>query len=242
MRPAPKIVVGLRGTGRTHALITWLTHGHPVRGWPGWSRLLVVADPETVRRLPREFPDLQSRLHAMGNGGLGKLVVHVAEMERGGRGMEPGVEIALDDAEHLLGHPGLRALPRPSVIAITGEAVTPAELNAPSGMLTMPSPISMEQAEATMRRYQPTVIAFEEEQRYEPPLAARIATGVGAACGSVGPHAAHGWMDIERHGGLLLHCAGVAGTVPREGQRMVSKPLTPPRPAGPSVPPPECDA
>lgn len=127
----PKVVVGLRGSGRTHALIEWLCHGEPIDGWPRWSRLLVVADPQTVTRLPREFPDLQHRLHGLGTGGLGKLVVYAGEVERI-RGVDTRLlEVAVDDAEYLLGHPGLQVLPRPSVIAITGEAVTPAGLNQP---------------------------------------------------------------------------------------------------------------
>lgn len=121
---APQWVIADRQQGKSTALVTWLLGGHRVWGWPGWSRVLVVAHGQRAAEYIERMPQLQHELWGKRTGGLGKLVITVEEM-RGLRGLDPTVEFALDDVEALLA----RLLPMPvAVLSATGTAVTPGAL------------------------------------------------------------------------------------------------------------------
>lgn len=122
-------VVGERYEGRTTALVRWLCEGRPIDGWPGWSRLLIVATDQRVLQVHHDHPELNRVLRDAGcEGGLGKVVLGPSDIRGGGpglRGMQ-GVEVAIDDAETLL--PALAGLNRVRVLAVTGQACRPGEL------------------------------------------------------------------------------------------------------------------
>lgn len=115
-------LIGQRRSGKTSSLTGWLLAGRLVDGWPGWSRLLVVADARRARNVVAEHDDVDAELRAAGfEPGLSKLVLPFADAGRLHLRAR-NIEWALDDAEQvivaMLG--GL-----PSVLAMTGRVETP---------------------------------------------------------------------------------------------------------------------
>lgn len=97
-----KVLVLDRQQGKTTWAIRWLMGGHKVDGWPGWSRVLVVMTANEARRILIDYPDEQGKLHAMGNGGLGKLVITLDEARHALSVADPQVEVAFDNADLLV--------------------------------------------------------------------------------------------------------------------------------------------
>lgn len=120
-----EVIARDRGDGKTTALVGWLLDGHRIDGWPGWSRLLVVADGQRVQAIHNgyAFPEQDHALRAAGcEGGLGKVVVTLAEaVSVSRRGLARDVEWALDDVETVLADVfGVFGLP--AVLTVTGVA------------------------------------------------------------------------------------------------------------------------
>lgn len=122
------VIADHRQTGRTTHLAAWLIWGHEIEGWPGWSRVLVVLDEQRVRSLMHEWCTEGTELHGLHlalrdrfTPSYGKLIITLSEL-RGLRGVDPRIEIALDDAEAVLAHALHGRLP--AVLAITGTGTT----------------------------------------------------------------------------------------------------------------------
>lgn len=113
-----KMLVLDRQQGKTTWAIRWLMDGHKVEGWPGWSRILIVMTATEARRVLTDYPDEQAKLHAMGNGGLGKLVITLDEARHALSVADPEVEVAFDNAD-LLVERALRR--RPEFVTYDGE-------------------------------------------------------------------------------------------------------------------------
>lgn len=84
------VVVGDRNTGRTTTLVGWVLQGQPVRGYPFWSRVLLVADIRRADQVRRAYPELDYRQ-----------VFAFTEWATA-HGTNPDVEVAIDDAEMAL--------------------------------------------------------------------------------------------------------------------------------------------
>jgi hypothetical protein len=50
-----KIVIGPRRSGRTSVALEWLLQGKPMKGYPGWSRVIVCATNNMVVHTTREL-------------------------------------------------------------------------------------------------------------------------------------------------------------------------------------------
>ena len=116
------VIVGDRQTGRTTALLRWLIGGHPVDGWPGWSRVLIVSTAQDAQRILTDYPDLQSGLRAVFPPALGKVVISLHELAHVRRVVDPGVSFAVDNADQLIAY---SLSVRPAVITLCGVAVDP---------------------------------------------------------------------------------------------------------------------
>ena len=119
MTSMPVVVVRDRNLGKTTELVNWLLGGHLIGGWPGWSRVLVVANKGRVTHLYREFPEQHRALREAGCAGLGKVVVTAEEWPRLCRGIARDVEWALDDAEQII---ACQFGSLPNIMSMTGEA------------------------------------------------------------------------------------------------------------------------
>jgi hypothetical protein len=124
-----RYLVSGRGSGRTTALTAWLAGGHPVDGWPGWSRLLVVADQRMLHWTRDNGRAVDAWLRAHGcSGGLGKVLITPNDCRYGMRGLHPVVRFAIDDFDRICSgpHSGLD-LDRNLVelVAVEGETTTP---------------------------------------------------------------------------------------------------------------------
>lgn len=134
------VVAATRAGGRTTALATWLLDGHRVSGWPGWSRVLVLASARRCQQIIDELPEIQTALRERGTPGFGKLAISQAELYQlatKGRGrIDPEVTFALDDADHLIASAcgGIT----PALISVEGVPRTVAEVIANS----TPAPVA----------------------------------------------------------------------------------------------------
>lgn len=88
-------LVGQRGTGRSTALVKWVMRGHPIKEYPGWSRILVAAAMPPLNYISL-FPELQHEFRENFLPALGKVVMTPGEVA-GLRGMGRDVEYAVDD-------------------------------------------------------------------------------------------------------------------------------------------------
>jgi len=124
------VVTAQRRTGRTTALATWLLDGHSVPGWPGWSRVLVLADARRCQQIIDELAGVHAALREAGTPGFGKLAISLAELHtlatRGRGRIDPGVTFALDDADWIITHAcgGIT----PALISIEGTPRTITEI------------------------------------------------------------------------------------------------------------------
>jgi hypothetical protein len=97
----PMVIARPRGRGKTSELIQWLVNGHLVQGWPGWSRLIVVAD----ERMQKSMMDTWNhQVRPLVPGGLGKVVITAAELHNRvpGTRINQGIQVAFDDIDALL--------------------------------------------------------------------------------------------------------------------------------------------
>jgi hypothetical protein len=84
-------------------LVNWVLQGRSVRGWPGWSRVLVVHDHLAAKAFyPTHWSALDATLRNRFPPGLGKLVLGWSELTRAKRSADPALEVAVDDADGLL--------------------------------------------------------------------------------------------------------------------------------------------
>jgi hypothetical protein len=118
-----QVVARPRQAGKTTDLVHWVLDGHELYGWPGWSRVLLVSSPELVGWITQRFTTEDQALKADFPPGLPAVVLTHNQWYRQARGRNrAGLEIAVDDADHLI-FAALGAVP--TVIALTG---SPAEL------------------------------------------------------------------------------------------------------------------
>lgn len=116
------VITDGRQTGRTTALLRWLIGGHPVDGWPGWSRVLIVATARDAQRIIVDYPELQHELRHRFTPALGKLVISVHELPHVLHVADPAVAYAVDNADWIIEHAlGVR----PAVLTIEGVATDP---------------------------------------------------------------------------------------------------------------------
>lgn len=123
MRPdATSVLVLGHAEGKTTQLVQWLIGGEVVDGWPGWSRVLVVANGDRVRSIHNGVTFHQQNLElreAGCEGGLGKVVITIAEWTRMIR-QTRDVQWALDDAEELI---RMQFGALPTAMTMTGRAI-----------------------------------------------------------------------------------------------------------------------
>lgn len=94
-------VVDGRATGRTTALLSWLLGGEPVRGYPGWSRMLVVLDASMARYTSGLDADAAERFYRAAGFNINNVIITPADLRRM-HGIDRSVEVAVDDVEVLL--------------------------------------------------------------------------------------------------------------------------------------------
>lgn len=128
--PLTRWVVADRQQGKTTALMEWLAAGHPVDGWPGWSRLVVVPTVDELLRITNAHRDVDRRLRDRGcPGGLGKVLLGPSDVlhDHSMRGLDVrAVQFGGEGAAMAvaLRRRGIR----PAVVTLDGVAITPAEL------------------------------------------------------------------------------------------------------------------
>lgn len=123
-------LVADRREGKTTALLAWLTAGHLLGdGYPGWSRMLIVATDQERARIRRHHGDADKVLRSRGllNGLVPLLLTTESAAHDGLRGLHPDIEFAIDDI-----HGGLAVVAylrqagrRPAIVALDGVPVTP---------------------------------------------------------------------------------------------------------------------
>lgn len=115
MFDGPTLIVGGRQSGKTMRLLEWVAAGEKIARYPGWSRVLVVDSIDEVSRLrsiiraDRENPLFEDDPHR----------VYSFREWQSAVGVDPSVEVALDNAEFVLARvigPG-----RLSAASMTGE-------------------------------------------------------------------------------------------------------------------------
>ena len=83
-----------RGRGKTWNAIEWLLDGHRVRGYPGWSRVLVEPNRAMFMRVREDWwSQIEDFDHR----------VYTHDEWRRSRGSSPGTEVVIDNAEYLIG-------------------------------------------------------------------------------------------------------------------------------------------
>lgn len=91
-----QLLAGDRQTGKTTSAIAWVSWGEQTRNYPGWSRVLVVPTIARLDDIRRQWwgrlPDLDHR-------------VYTAQDWLNARGVDPTVEVCLDDLDAFLGMP-----------------------------------------------------------------------------------------------------------------------------------------
>lgn len=97
----PLLIARPRYRGKTSELIQWLVNGRRVDGWPGWSRLIVVADSNRQLTMMGTW---NHQVHPLVPGGLGKTVITAPELHNRIPGMRinQGIEVGFDDVDAVL--------------------------------------------------------------------------------------------------------------------------------------------
>lgn len=91
--PELEVLVRGRGGGKSTVAMRWVADGKRVRGYPGWSRVLVVANRSMFDCLRRDWwSQLEDFDHR----------VYVFKEWRRAHGVNPDTEVRLDNAEWLL--------------------------------------------------------------------------------------------------------------------------------------------
>jgi hypothetical protein len=116
------VVVGERQTGRTSALLRWLIGGHPVDGWPGWSRVLVVPAATRIPQMLIDYSELQHAMRRRFEPAFGKLLISMHELSHVRRIADPGVSFAIDDADQIIAY---SLSITPAVVSICGTPTDP---------------------------------------------------------------------------------------------------------------------
>jgi hypothetical protein len=88
-------LVAGRGAGKSTTLVKWVMRGHPIKGYPGWSRILIAAAMPPLHYITA-FPALQHEFRENFLPALGKVVMTPNEAA-GLRGLDKDVEFAVDD-------------------------------------------------------------------------------------------------------------------------------------------------
>lgn len=99
-----KVVVGDRGTGKTHQLCRWVLEGHKLDGG-GWSRVILVSNLAHQRVVLREISKMVSgdprNFHSVDRSRV-LVVTGDPRQLSSTRGISSNVEVAVDDAGEML--------------------------------------------------------------------------------------------------------------------------------------------
>lgn len=112
------VIVRDRQLGKTTELVRWLLGGRAINAWPGWSRVLVVADAQRAVWTSRHFHEADQWLRVNGlPPGLQKIVLTARDWRNRRPGSDRLITWALDDAEQIIAQyfDGL-----PAVMSMTG--------------------------------------------------------------------------------------------------------------------------
>ena len=99
--PGPlRLVLGGRKSGKTTALLDWVRAGYRTPGEPGWSRVVLCGDLAGWQHLTACLRDDRD-MWDMWDGPRCRAVFTIEQWQRS-RGLDPLVEVAIDNAEQVL--------------------------------------------------------------------------------------------------------------------------------------------